>query len=84
LDSVFAGVELAPGPAANGSDGLRVVGVDDGSVAAERGLRPGDVITFINRQRVRSNADARIITATARTIILQVQRGSRELLILMR
>jgi S1-C subfamily serine protease len=56
----------------------------DDSLAANRGLRQGDVITFINRQRVRTLAEARQITDNARTIILQVQRGPRALLILLR
>jgi len=84
LEPVFEGVELQPGQADNGADGLAVVAVAENSVAANRGLRQGDVITFINRQRVRSLAEARQITADASTIILQVQRGPRALLILLR
>jgi S1-C subfamily serine protease len=83
-EPVFDGVELAPGKADNGVDGLSVVSVAPGSLAAERGLRTGDVITFINRQRVRSVSEARQIMADARTVILQVQRDGRALLILMR
>jgi S1-C subfamily serine protease len=60
------------------------VGVAPESPAFERGLRAGDVITYINRQRVRGVAEARELMANARTIILQVQRGGRSLLILMR
>jgi Do/DeqQ family serine protease len=84
LDPVFEGAELAPNRTGNGVDGLLVVGVAPESPAFERGLRAGDVITYINRQRVRGVAEARELMANARTIILQVQRGGRSLLILMR
>jgi Do/DeqQ family serine protease len=84
LDPVFAGAELAPNQTGNGVDGLLVTLVDPGSLAGERGLRDGDMITHINRQRVRSLDEAREITADARTVILQVQRGGRSLLILLR
>ncbi len=83
-EPVFEGVELTTGAADNGADGLVVTGVEAGSPAAERGLRVGDVITFVNRQRVRSIAEAREITSDTSTIILQVQRGPRALLILLR
>lgn len=84
LDPVFEGAELAPNQTGNGVDGLLVARVAPDSPAYQRGLRGGDVITYINRQRVRDVAEARGIMASARTIILQVQRGSRSLLILMR
>jgi S1-C subfamily serine protease len=84
LDPSFEGVELAENQSGSGVSGLVVVSVDAASLAAEVGLRAGDVITYINRQRVRSLAEAQQIVAGARTITLQVQRGSRSLLILMR
>jgi Do/DeqQ family serine protease len=84
LDPVFAGAELAPNRTGNGIDGLLVVHVDPGSRAGERGLRDGDMITHINRQRMRSLDEARQITANARTVIVGVQRGGRSLLILLR
>jgi Do/DeqQ family serine protease len=82
LDPSFDGVEVAENQ--SGISGLLVLGVDPESSAAERDLRAGDVITYINRRRVRSLVEAQQIMANARTIILQVQRGSRSLLILMR
>ena len=63
---------------------MLVARVDPGSPAAERGLRPGDVITKINRVRVRNLNEAAQITRDARSIILEVQRGNRNQLILMR
>ena len=84
LDPSFDGVELVENRSGSGISGLLVVRVEPGSAAAERDLRPNDIITYINRRRVRSLAEAELIMANARTIILQVQRGSRSLLILMR
>ncbi len=82
-EPVIEGVQLEPGEAENGAEGLLVARVDPDSDAWDRGLREGDVITFINRQRVRTPADARQITDGASTVILQVQRGPRALLILL-
>ncbi|HUQ52142.1 MAG TPA: DegQ family serine endoprotease [Gammaproteobacteria bacterium] len=84
LDSVFEGADLVDNATANGSPGLLVARVDPGSPAFERGLRPGDIITKVNRVRVRTLADAVPLMETARAIILEVQRGTRSQLILMR
>jgi S1-C subfamily serine protease len=84
LDPVFAGAELTPNRTGNGTDGLLVTAVEPGSRAGERGLREGDMITAINQRRVRSLDEARQTSADARTVILQVQRGGRSLLILLR
>jgi Do/DeqQ family serine protease len=84
LDPSFDGVELVENRSGNGISGLLVVGVEPQSAAAERDLRAGDIITYVNRRRVRSLVEAQQIMTDARTIILQVQRGSRSLLILMR
>jgi S1-C subfamily serine protease len=83
LDPAFDGAELVD----NGSGattGVLVARVAAGSPAAERGLRAGDVITKINRVRVRNLMEAAQITQNARSIILEVQRGNRNQLILMR
>jgi len=81
LDEVFEGAEIVDNP---GSTGLLVRRVDPGSPAADRGLRPGDVITKINRMRVRNMADAKPLLRNARSIIIEIQRGGRNQLILMR
>ena len=44
--------------------GLLVARVDPGSPAAERGLRPGDIITKINRVRVRNLPEAAQVSTT--------------------
>jgi S1-C subfamily serine protease len=68
----------------NGVAGVLVARVDPGSAAADRGLRPGDVITKVNRVRIRTLAEATTLMRDARAIILEVQRGNRSQLILMR
>jgi len=82
LDEVFEGAEIVDAPSS--TPGLLVRRVDPGSPAADRGLRPGDVITKINRMRVRNMADAKPLLRDARSIIIEVQRGGRSQLILMR
>jgi serine protease DegQ len=83
LDAVFEGAEIVENSAGN-IPGLLVARVDPGSPAAERGLRPGDIITKVNRVRVRSMPEALAAMQDARAIILEIQRGTRSQLILMR
>ena len=82
LDEMFEGAEIVDAPSS--TPGLLVRRVDPGSPAADRGLRPGDLITKINRMRVRNMADAKPLLRDARSIIIEVQRGGRSQLILMR
>jgi S1-C subfamily serine protease len=84
LDAVFEGAELVDNSSPNGTPGVLVARVDPGSAAAERGLRPGDVITKVNRVRVRTRDEAISLIENARAIMLEVQRGNRNQLILMR
>jgi Do/DeqQ family serine protease len=81
-EELFEGAEVVDAPAA--TPGLLVRRVDPGSPAADRGLRPGDIITKINRVRVKNMADAKPLLRDARSVILEVQRGGRNQLILMR
>jgi Do/DeqQ family serine protease len=83
LDAVFEGAEIVDNPGA-ATPGLLVARVDPGSPAAERGLRPGDIITKVNRVRVRTLDEAIPLMEDARAIMLEVQRGNRSQLILMR
>jgi len=82
LDEMFEGAEVVDAPSS--TPGLLVRRVDPGSPAEDRGLRPGDIITKINRMRVRNMADAKPLLRDARSIIIEVQRGGRSQLILMR
>ena len=71
-EELFEGAEVVDAPAA--TPGLLVRRVDPGSPAADRGLRPGDIITKINRVRVKNMADAKPLLRDARSVILEVQR----------
>jgi Do/DeqQ family serine protease len=84
LDAVFEGAEIVDNASGNGVPGLLVERVDPASPAADRGLRPGDIITKVNRVRIRTLAEAMPIIEDARAIILEIQRGNRSQLILMR
>jgi Do/DeqQ family serine protease len=80
---VFDGVELRPsGEAAEA--GLLVARVDAGSVASQRGLRAGDLITHMNTQRITSIRAAAAIVAGAESVVLEVRRGRRSVSIVMR
>lgn len=88
VDSVFEGAEFETNnslrPNFRGAEGVLATVVEPGSSAFLAGLRTGDVITHVNRQRVRSVDDARAIIEDAPSVILQVSRDNRGVLILMR
>jgi serine protease Do len=62
--------------------GAIVAAVEPGSPAAEKGLRPGDVITRVNQQAVANVADAVAALTSARerseTALLLVRRGDAQ------
>ncbi len=88
LDPVFQGAQFLTSeegrPEYAGTAGVLVTDVEAGSPAAVRGLRPGDVITHVNRQRVLNLGEFRDIIDGAPSVILRVRRGGRGVLILMR
>ncbi len=84
LDTVFEGAELVDNASAGGTPALRVARCDPNSPAFLRGLRSGDIITKVNRVRVRSLAEATPIMENARAILLEIQRNNLSQLILMR
>jgi Do/DeqQ family serine protease len=81
LDPSFAGADLAD--STTGTPGLLVARVAANSPASLR-LQPGDIITKINKLPVRSVDEATALMQDARTILLEVQRGTRNELVLMR
>jgi Do/DeqQ family serine protease len=83
LDPAFEGAEVVDNDDSS-LPGLLVRRVDEDSPAAESGLKPGDVITKVNRVRVRSVTEATRLMQNAKAIILEVQRGNRNQLILLR
>jgi Do/DeqQ family serine protease len=82
LDVVFEGADIVDNSGPNG--GLLVARVDPNSPAASRGLQPGDVITKVNRVRIRTLAEAVPVMENARAILLEVQRGDRSSLVILR
>lgn len=66
------------------SGGIDVVQVAEGSPAAQRGLRSGDVITAVNRRQVRNIQQFREIAAGNRILFLLVTRGDRSLMLQIR
>ena len=64
--------------------GKWILSVAENSVAAAQGLREGDLITFVNRQRVRTLAETRTLVASARLVLVEIRRGNRNFLIRLR
>lgn len=91
-DQLLSGADIHPGlagasfaPASTASDsGVEVTAVEDGSPAAQRGLRAGDVITAVNRVLVRNLRDLATIAEDNRILFLLVQRGDRSLMLQIR
>jgi len=79
----LAGASFAPASTA-GDSGVEVTEVAEGSPAAQRGLRAGDVITAVNRTMVRNLRDLAAIAENNRILFLLVQRGDRSLMLQIR
>lgn len=81
----FDGAELTTldsnSPGYGDLEGVVVASVERGSPAALRGLRAGDVITHVNRKRVRSMEDFREAAGDAESLGLTVQRDDTEMLL---
>ena len=83
LDPAFEGAELSDNESGK-VPGLLVGRVEPDSPAADRGLMSGDLITKVNKVRVHNLGEAKKAIESARSILLEVQRGGRNQLILMR
>ncbi|WP_026349259.1 Do family serine endopeptidase [Arsukibacterium perlucidum] len=84
-----AATELHPmlqGATLNNSDkGVEITELANGSVAEQIGLRQGDIITGVNRQRVANLAELRrILEARQGVAALYIRRGNDDLYILLR
>ncbi len=64
--------------------GIEVQAVEDGSAAAQRGLREGDVVVVVNRQRVQSIGELIEVASENQILFLTVQRGNRQLMLQIR
>ncbi len=84
LHAGLQGAELetlnASSPRFEGQAGVLVANVAPGSPAAQRGLRPGDIITGVNRQKVESMADFRE-HAQGQSLLLNIRRGNANLIL---
>jgi serine protease Do/serine protease DegQ len=67
-----------------GDAGIEVTSVADGSPAAQRGLRAGDVITAVNRRRVTNLQQLAAIAEDNSILFLMVRRGERSLMLQIR
>jgi S1-C subfamily serine protease len=87
-----SGTEIHPGLAGatfasstvSSSGGIEVTEVTDGSPAAQRGLRAGDVITAVNRRAVRNLQQLTELATGNRILFLLVKRGDRNLMLQIR
>jgi len=69
---------------ASATGGVEVTEVEQGSAAAQRGLRSGDVIIAVNRQQVQNLQQLQEIAYANRILFLLVQRGDRSLMLQIR
>ncbi|HXH02854.1 MAG TPA: DegQ family serine endoprotease [Candidatus Competibacteraceae bacterium] len=77
--------DIVPGDPLHGRvEGVLVADVARGSPAARAGLRPGDVITGVNRQAVTNTEELQRLAAAGGDLLLNVQRGRSALFLLLR
>ena len=60
--------------------GIEIGEVQDGSPAAQRGLRTGDLITHVNRIKVQDLQGLREVASRYDILFLSVRRGDRALM----
>ena len=70
----------ATSPRYEGEAGVLVSNVEPGSPAAQRGLRPGDVIIGVNRRKV-SNLGELQQAAQGQALLLNIRRGNANLIL---
>jgi len=82
------GEEIHPGLAGStfaassttGTNGIEISNVQEGTPAAQRGLRTGDLITHVNRIHVLNLQDLREVASRYDILFLNVRRGDRALM----
>ncbi len=70
-------------PAYGKIDGVVVLKVKRGSAAAQAGLRPGDIITSINKKAVHDLDEAFKFAGKGKRILLNIQRGRSSLFLVL-
>jgi len=68
----------------DGTEGLLVTAVEQGSPAYRNGLRVNDIVLRINRQRVRSLDDLRQFATDSASLLLQIRRGNSSIVLAVR
>jgi serine protease Do/serine protease DegQ len=63
-----------------GENGIEINEVQEGTPAAQRGLRTGDLITHVNRLRVQNLQDLREVASRYDILFLNIRRGDRTLM----
>ena len=79
--NLHPGLEGAQLEDAPGDDGVIIRSVADGSPAAQRGLRPNDLIMGVGRTRVANLEEFTRATRDAAAFVLQIRRGNAMLVI---
>ncbi|RJS94676.1 DegQ family serine endoprotease [Salinisphaera sp. Q1T1-3] len=87
LTEGLAGAQFGPisqdNPLAGQVKGVQVTGVQRGSPAAQAGLRPGDVITSVNRQQITNVSQLhKLAGPDVKQVLLHVRRGQGALFLL--
>jgi Do/DeqQ family serine protease len=77
IHRAFDGADLADAP----GGGVLVRAIESGSPASGTQLKPNDVITSVNRQRVASIKDLRAAAKDQVTLVLTIRRGTATLII---
>jgi serine protease Do/serine protease DegQ len=91
-ETEIAGADIHPGLSGSGfsaesatsGGGIEVSDVEPGSPAAQRGLRPGDMVIAVNRIRVRNLEEMREIAERNDILFLLVRRADRQLMLQIR
>ncbi len=91
-DQLLAGENIHPGlsgasfarSSTSSDSGVEVSAVEEGSAAAQRGLRSGDVIKEVNRVPVRDLRGLQTRAQSSRILFLLIQRGERSLMLQIR
>jgi len=68
----------------DGTEGLLVTAVEQGSPAYRNGLRVNDIVLRINRQRVRTLDDLRQFATDSASLLLQIRRGNSSIVLAVR
>ncbi|TAK54638.1 MAG: Do family serine endopeptidase [Gammaproteobacteria bacterium] len=83
IHRALAGADLADAPEGGGG-GVVVRGVQQGSPAAQSGLRPDDLIVAVNRARIANLAQLREAAREQDSLLLQLRRGNQLLILPLR